>query len=119
MDSYTFFVAWFFGSIISGCVTVLIAKARGHRPSFWWFLFGFFLFVIAVIAAVGLPPKAARNNPQRKCPYCGADVPSANRVCSACDRSLPDLGTATVNSWEKTVAAGDDVEKWAKQNQPK
>lgn len=116
MDLTAFFIVWFLVGIISGGITVLIAKARGHQGLPWWFIFGFLLFLIAVIVAVGLPPKTTRNNPQRKCPYCGADVPGAERICRSCNRTLPDFGTATVNSWEKTVAGGDDVEKWTKRN---
>jgi hypothetical protein len=117
MDTYTFMVCWIVGSFIGGCITWMVAKWRGHGNPIGWFIFGFFAFVFAVLVALIVTPRINRNNPQRKCPYCGASVPGAVRACPACKRGVPDFGTATVGSWEKTVSGGDDVEKWAKKNQ--
>ena len=108
-----FLFALFF--VVFGVITAAIAKRRGHDPVAW-FLFGGFMFVIALPLAYFLKPKG-RTHVSRNCPYCGASV-GGERQCPKCNRGLPLINAATVGTWESTVARGDDIDKWAG-NQPK
>jgi hypothetical protein len=115
-----YLIAWIFAAALLGIITGFIAQKKGYDFFTWW-LFGTVLFIVALIIIIALPQNTAssrgRNAPSRKCPYCGANAGGANN-CPECNRTLPDLGTATVGSWEKTVTRADDVEKWSQNNPP-
>ena len=59
-----------------GLITGLIAKAKG-RSFFGWFVFGFFLFVIALIASIVVQRRAP-------CPSCGTSIGAYSAHCSEC-----------------------------------
>jgi hypothetical protein len=73
-------VAFFFG-LAAGTV----GKIKGSS-FFLWFLIGFCLPVIGLIAA--LLYRWERQEPQRRCPTCGSIRPIADQVCTVCGEDM-------------------------------
>lgn len=72
-----------------GLATAIIGRAKGS--SFWiWFLVGFFLPLIGLIAAILY--RVEHDEPDRRCPRCGKVQKVHVQVCSRCgeDLLLPD-----------------------------
>jgi hypothetical protein len=101
-----------------GAATGAIAEKMGCSFAVWWMI-GTLLFMVGLIVVLVLPQnkagqhRGARICPSRSCPYCGERLEIGSRDCSACGHALPIMATTTMDSWGKTVAARDDVEKWA------
>jgi hypothetical protein len=107
-----FILLFLFFMAIFGWITGTVAKNRGQEFA-PWFIFGALLFIVALFLK---PP--GRKQSRRSCPYCGADVGSEMR-CPSCGRGQPNIGAATVNSWETTVSKADGVDRWIQQqNRP-
>ena len=98
-----------FFCVMFGILTGWLASRKGHDPVAWFF-FGALLFIVALPLVLTLKPKALRQG-TRACPYCGAIT--GGMECSSCGRGLPNIGAATVSSWEQTVARNDEVANWA------
>ena len=112
------FVFLFFAMLL-GVITGAIAQKKGDSFLAWW-LFGTFLFIVALPMVLLMPAKASgRNAGTKNCPYCGTTMKTGQMKCPNCKRSQPEIGAATAASWEKVVNAEDEVAKWAKQNDPK
>lgn len=81
-------------AITLGIVTGLIASSKGH-PFFRWFLLGFFLPIIGIVAAILAKNKAAETAAQvelansRKCPFCAEVIKLEAVVCKHCGRDIP------------------------------
>jgi hypothetical protein len=113
-DVELLFVCLFFGMLL-GVITGAIAQKKGE-PFFLWWMFGTFLFIIALPLVIIMPAKSAgRNMGMKNCPYCGTSMNTSVMKCPNCKRSQPNIGAATLSSWEKTVTADDEIAKWAKQ----
>jgi hypothetical protein len=85
-----------------GVLCAVIAPTRG-RSAFAWFLLGFLLSPLALIALLALPnlkeppalpthasptPKTRPVNDLRACPYCAEDIKKAAKVCKHCGRDI-------------------------------
>ena len=115
MDDIAYlFVALFFAMLL-GVITGAIAQKKGDSFVAWW-LFGTFLFIIALPMVLLMEGKAgARGMGTKKCPYCGAAMKTSVMECPECRRSQPEIGAATDASWQRIRSADDDVAKWAKE----
>ena len=74
-----------------GLATGIVGRAKGSS-FFIWFLIGFVLPVLGLIACVAY--RSERTEPERRCPRCGAVQKIYVQVCSVCgeDLYLPDPG---------------------------
>lgn len=82
-------MAYFAIPLFFGFVTGIVGRAKGSS-FFIWFLVGFILPAIGLVAAI-----LSRNetyDPRRECPGCGNLLPIAAQVCARCgeDLSYPD-----------------------------
>lgn len=112
-----FFITLFSGMLL-GVIPGAIAQKKGDSFVAWW-LFGTFLFIVALPLAFLLPAKMeGRNSAHKFCPYCSQKLAAPAQKCPACKRSQPPSAVASQSSWEKTIAASDDVAKWSGQNPP-
>lgn len=115
MDDIAYlFVLLFFGMLL-GVITGAIAQKKGDSFIAWW-LFGTFLFIIALPMVLLMEPKVGRGTATKRCPYCSTPMQPSVMRCPECGRSQPNIGAATSESWQRARAAGDDVEKWAKEH---
>ena len=73
-------VAFFFG-LAAG----IVGKVKGSS-FFVWFVIGFCLPVIGLIAA--LLYRWERQEPQRRCPTCGSIRAIADQVCTVCGEDM-------------------------------
>lgn len=100
-----------------GLITGAIAQKKGESFFVWW-LFGALLFIVALPMALLMKEKTVeRNSGMKHCPYCGQIIAVKAMECPNCRRAQPVTATNDASQWERTVAASDDVEKWAKQNE--
>jgi hypothetical protein len=112
--AYLFMVLFF--AMLLGVITGAIAQKKGDSFIAWW-LFGTFLFIIALPMVLLMDAKAGgRNLGTKHCPYCNAAIKTSVMKCPECHRSQPNIGAATSESWQRARVAGDDVEKWAKEH---
>jgi len=101
----------FFWFIIMGCITGAIAQRKG-REFVPWFLFGGFLFIVALpLVLLSSPQVVGRNAPHRTCPYCGAMMKPSAGKCPKCNRSQPASATSSMDSWEQAIARANDLGK--------
>jgi hypothetical protein len=112
MDDIAILFALLFFGMLLGVITGAIAQKKGESFMAWW-LFGTFLFIVALPLIIIKEPTIHRTQWVKNCPYCGTTLHSRLVKCHKCGRSLMNL-----SSWEKTVAEDDEVAKWAKQNDP-
>ena len=103
------------GWIVCALVGAALASEKGRGSH--GFLLGLLFGPIGIVIALLLPSRAAgrRNQGTKNCPYCGTAMAVADMECPNCRRSQPPRPTSA--DWEKTVAGGDDVEKWAKKQE--
>ena len=77
-----------------GLAVALIARSKG-RDTFWWWIYGFGLWIIALPHALLMKPDVAgieerrMAEGQRKCPFCAEMVKLDAKVCRHCGRDLP------------------------------
>jgi hypothetical protein len=73
-----------------GLATAIIGRAKGSS-FFIWFLVGFVLPVIGVVAVILY--RSELDEPERKCPQCGSVQKIYVQVCTVCgeDLFLPDV----------------------------
>ena len=116
MDDIAYLFVTLFFAMLLGVITGAIAQNKGDSFIAWW-LFGTFLFIIALPMVLLMEPKAGgRNSGTKHCPYCNATMKTSVMKCPECRRSQPEIGAATEASWQRARTAGDDVEKWAKEH---
>jgi hypothetical protein len=90
-----------------GLIPAKIARSKGYTFSKWW-VYGFLLFIVAIIHACMLKPKTAStgtgksgiaiNTPAgdtKKCPYCAEPIKAEATFCRFCDKELPIETVAT------------------------
>jgi hypothetical protein len=73
-------VAFFFG-----LATAIVAKIKGSS-FFVWFIVGFCLPVIGLVAA--LLYRWERYEPRRRCPRCGSLRQLSDQVCTVCGEDM-------------------------------
>ncbi len=74
-----------------GLVTGIVGRIKGSS-FFIWFLIGFVLPLLGLIAAFAY--RAERDEPERRCPRCGTVQKLYVQVCPTCgeDLFLPEVG---------------------------
>ena len=101
--------------LVCGLIGGALASEKGRGLE--GLVLGFFFGPIGIVIALLLPPQAVAHGqgtkhiPCKHCPYCGTIIDLKEEVCPNCRRSQPPRPTNA--DWEKTVAAGDAVAKWA------
>ena len=84
--------AWlyFFSDLIFALIPAQIAKNKGRV--FWkWYIYGFFLFFIALIHAIRIKqgePIAASISDWRKCPHCAELIKKEATICKHCHSAV-------------------------------
>jgi hypothetical protein len=68
-----------------GLATGIVGKIKGSS-FFAWFLIGFCLPIVGLIAAILY--RWEREEPRRRCPRCGSVRPIADQVCTICGEDL-------------------------------
>ena len=111
MDTIQYIFIVLFFAMLLGVIPGAIAQKKGESFFVWW-LFGTLLFIVALPLVVLLDAKGGRRNQGvKKCPYCGTAMNVKVMECPSCGRGQ--VPRPTNGAWEKTLASGDDVEKWA------
>jgi len=111
MDIQTLLIYLFFAALL-GVITGAVAQHKGESFFGWW-LFGTLLFIIALPMVLIMPRNERELAKRKNCPYCGKVVKLSDVSCPGCRRTLPRIDS---QSWERTVAGGDEVSKWASKN---
>jgi len=101
-------------AMLLGIIPGAIAQKKGDSFVAWW-LFGTFLFIIALPMVLLMEPKVSRGMGTKHCPYCSTPMKTSVMNCPGCGRSQPEIGAATNASWQKVRTADDEVAKWATQ----
>jgi RNA polymerase subunit RPABC4/transcription elongation factor Spt4 len=77
-----------------GLTVALIARSKG-RDTFWWFVYGFGVWLVALPHALLMKPDVVGiehrqiAEGQRKCPFCAEMIKVDAKVCRYCGRDLP------------------------------
>ncbi len=86
---------------VIGLIPALIASSKG-RNFLLWYVYGFLLFVIALIHSIVLKPdrvavedRVLSQGDMRKCPHCAELIKREARVCRFCGRDLVAQGQAS------------------------
>lgn len=75
-------------AVILGIIPAAIANRKG-RSFFWWWVFGFLLFILALPLSIIAKPATGSGKPFQQCPYCAEHIRSEARVCRHCGRDIP------------------------------
>lgn len=122
-----FAMTYLFLAAVLGAIPAFIAQNKG-RSAFGWWVFGFLLFPIALVASVLIskekPAQATQsqtsgNNSLRRCPHCAELIQKAAKKCKHCHEAVdpivpkPDF---KVETWEG-IAKKKKEEKEANKEQ--
>ena len=92
---FIFLLIMLIGGFLLALIPANIAKNKGHRFGLWY-VYGLFLFLIALIHAACLPDDRKTNvitKPQTEsvvmfCPKCGNRFPEGKKYCDQCGTAL-------------------------------
>jgi hypothetical protein len=81
---------------ILGLIPAFIAHSKGRSFGLWW-IYGAFLFIIALIHSIFVKPlpgsdtaeRIDRVHDSRKCPFCAETIKQEAVVCKHCGRDVP------------------------------
>jgi len=74
-------IAGILGSAILAFIPAIIAREKGRSFGLWW-LYGFLLFIVALVHSILMKPI-------KKCAYCGRSIPREYVLCPYCGRKQP------------------------------
>ena len=103
----TFFIA----AVLLGLVPAFIAQSKGRSFAGWW-LYGFLLFIIAIVHVLVIPPLNSQyTNPSkiRDCPFCAEPVLRQAVKCKHCGSALSPIPPSEADSdgtkiaWKRVV----------------
>lgn len=95
-------MGWIVAALLLGLIPGLIARSRGETFFNWW-LFGVFMFILALPMAIMTTGK--------KCPACKTRINRQATLCPACRSPQPlERGMRTIlGTLDPPLAEGDDT----------
>ena len=74
-------IAGILGSAILAFIPAIIAREKGRSFGLWW-LYGFLLFIVALIHSILMKPI-------KQCAYCGKNIHKEYTLCPYCGKRQP------------------------------
>jgi hypothetical protein len=96
MDNSSFLVSVIIWGFVWAGVCAYIAHMKNRPSWFNWVLAGFFFGPIALIIVLCTP--SIEFEPDKRCPWCKAGVPTDAIVCMHCTRDMRDIPAAVATS---------------------
>lgn len=94
-------------AVILGLIPACIASSKG-RSFFWWWVYGFFLFIVALIHSIVISKNHSvlddrqLGNGMRKCPFCAELVKQEAIKCKHCGSSIEREESSSMSSTDDT-----------------
>lgn len=106
MDDFVYISACIFVGVITGMIVQVIAEKRGFDTKFpWWFIFGMFLFIVALpVVLITTPDKAIiekrqlRSGKTKKCHACAEIIKSEANICRYCQTTQASATKAAIDT---------------------